>query len=74
VGALRGALVGVRSTPTAVIYDSANTSRRQRQRGLYSRSRTSRQAASGGPIERPLPSQRIATPTSPFAFVSSFLL
>jgi hypothetical protein len=46
-------LVGVRSTPTAAMYEGANTSRRWLKSGLYLRSRTSRQAAFGGPIERP---------------------
>ena len=41
-------LVGVRSTPTAAMYESTNTSRRRLQSGLYLRSRTSRQAAFGG--------------------------
>src|SRR5688572_23349046 len=41
--------VGVPCTPTAAMYESANTSRRRRQSGLYLRSRTSWQAACGGP-------------------------
>jgi len=44
-------LVGVHRTPTAAMYEDANTNRPGAVSGLYLRPRTSLQAAFGGPIE-----------------------
>jgi len=68
-------MVGAQSAPTAAMYENANTNHSGVIRGLYLRSRTSRQAAFGGQSNG-LPSSWSSCPLwlIRFASVPSLLL